>query len=639
LAKIAELDPHVADLIAAGEVVERPASVIKELMENAIDAGASSMTVEIKNGGMSYMRVTDDGCGIAPEDVRAAFLRHATSKLRDERGLEAIGTLGFRGEALAAIASVSRVDIMTRERGASEGAALTLEAGEATREAPAGCPEGTTIIVRDLFFNTPARLKFMKTDRAEGANVSAAVIACALGHPEVSVKYIKDGKEECHTPGDNRADSCVYTLFERDFSDSLISCRSSGEGVEVSGFISEPSAARGNRGRQYFFVNGRCVKSKMLQTALEQAYRNSMFTGRFPACALYIKLGAHLVDVNVHPAKTEVKFLYEKHVFDGVHYAARSALERGAAGVGPVISASTRGVINGGPEAPPRAAESARRADGGFFRAVKAEDYAKAAGGRRFEVQGREGHSVVAESFGGADGAERISDEADEGAGPETGADSLPRRQAVERRSDGAPAAIPPEEIPDMPRGAEYRVIGEALNTYIIAERGSSLWLIDKHAAHERVHFDRLKTEDGAFMSQTLIAPLVCECDARDAALLAENAELLTSLGFETDSFGETSVAIRAIPSDIDVGDAAAALEEICAQLRRGGADGAGRRDAALRAVACKAAVKAGRSHDMRELEALAGRVFSGEIRYCPHGRPVAAEFSRSALDREFKRK
>jgi DNA mismatch repair protein MutL len=619
LAEIIQLDQHVADMIAAGEVVERPSSVVKELMENAIDAGATSMTVEIKNGGMSYIRVTDNGRGIAPEDVGTAFLRHATSKLRDERDLEAIGTLGFRGEALAAIASVSRVEIMTRRRGADEGAALSIEAGAAGEQTPAGCPEGTTLIVRDLFFNTPARQKFMKTDRAEGASVSAVVVACALGHPEVSVKYVKDGKEECHTPGDGRAESCVYTLFGREFAAGLVSCGPAGDGVVTEGFISTPATARGNRGHQYFFVNGRCVKSKLLQSALEQAYRNSLFTGRFPACVLYITMGAHLVDVNVHPAKTEVKFLYEKQVFDSVHYAALSALELGESGAGPVISERTRAAVSLQPESPDRSAPAAAgalhaapRAGGGFFRTVTADEFGKS----------------VRPGYGNAGSARAAS------------LSETPRAYETPEKQPGDPErGSDAPELPGMARRAGHRVIGEALDTYIIAEHGSSLWLIDKHAAHERIHFDRLKAESGAVMSQALLSPLVCEYTAPDAALLLENAALLMRLGFETESFGGNAIAVRAIPSDVDIGDAAAALEEICGQLRRGGADEDERRDAALRTIACKAAIKSGRRHDIRELEALAVRVFSGEVRYCPHGRPVAMELTASALDKSFKRK
>ena len=321
------LSPHLADLIAAGEVVERPASVVKELVENAFDAGARTVTVELRGGGATYLRVTDDGCGMAPEDAGIAFLRHATSKLHDEQGLEAIGTMGFRGEALAAISAVSHITLTTRQRGAAAGTHMTLDAGDIQDMYETGCPEGTTMIVRDLFFNTPARRKFLKSDRAEGAACAAAALRCALGRPDVSVRCIRDGEEVFFSPGDNKLDSCVYSLLGRDLAMSLLPCAGEADGVRVHGFISSPAAGRGSRAQQYFFCNGRWIRSAALQAALEQAYRNTLLVGRFPACVLYIELSCAAVDVNVHPAKTEVKFTHERAVFDAVYYGARAALE------------------------------------------------------------------------------------------------------------------------------------------------------------------------------------------------------------------------------------------------------------------------------------------------------------------------
>ena len=321
------LSPHLADLIAAGEVVERPASVVKELVENAFDAGARAVTVELRGGGATYLRVTDDGCGMAPEDAGIAFLRHATSKLHDEQGLEAIGTMGFRGEALAAISAVSHITLTTRQRGAAAGTHMTLDAGDIQDMYETGCPEGTTMIVRDLFFNTPARRKFLKSDRAEGAACAAAALRCALGRPDVSVRCIRDGEEVFFSPGDNKLDSCVYSLLGRDLAMSLLPCAGEADGVRVHGFISSPAAGRGSRAQQYFFCNGRWIRSAALQAALEQAYRNTLLVGRFPACVLYIELSCAAVDVNVHPAKTEVKFTHERAVFDAVYYGARAALE------------------------------------------------------------------------------------------------------------------------------------------------------------------------------------------------------------------------------------------------------------------------------------------------------------------------
>ncbi|UOO37661.1 DNA mismatch repair endonuclease MutL [Oscillospiraceae bacterium CM] len=623
MARILQLDAHVADLIAAGEVVERPASVVKELMENAIDAGATSVTVEIKNGGMTYIRVTDNGCGIASDDAQTAFLRHATSKLRDERGLEAITTLGFRGEALAAIAAVSRIELLTREAGAPEGTGLVIEGGTVTEKTAAGCPDGTTMIVRDLFFNTPARQKFMKTDRAEGAAVSAQIICCALSHPEVSVRYLKDGKEECHTPGDGQISSCVYSIFGRDFAGSLLEATTSDGDISVSGFVSSPSAARGNRSYQFFFVNGRHVKSKTLQAALEQAYKNTLFTGRFPACVLYVTLRPSCVDVNVHPTKTEVKFLNDHQAFDGVYYAARSSLEGEtqrplitlSPGTSKVLSSESQptapntysNVTNGGrlPDSspPPQITDRHGRLPGGFKSRVPSATERPLYASVRDET--------------------RVA------------------YQSLKTPGDSAAIAVEAVTVPiaEMPTQREHRIVGEALDTYIIAEQAGTLWLIDKHAAHERIHFDRLKDQKQVTMSQLLMTPVICQLGREDMALVQENITLFEQLGFQIDAFGDGSVAIRQIPADILIDGAEAVLEELCTILRRSGAlSGEARRDALLQSIACKAAIKAGRASEPMEIETLVKRVLSGDVRYCPHGRPVAVELTKTALDKYFKR-
>ncbi|MGI5985218.1 MAG: DNA mismatch repair endonuclease MutL, partial [Oscillospiraceae bacterium] len=321
------LSPHVADMIAAGEVVERPASVIKELLENSFDAGSKNITIEIKGGGMTYIRVTDDGGGMLPEDAGLCFLRHATSKLRDERGLESIGTMGFRGEALAAVSSVSRVELLTKKRGTDVGTRVVLEAGDIIEMLPCGCPEGTTMIIRDLFFNTPARLKFMKSDRTESSACSSAALRCALGHPDVSVRLIKDGEDEFFSPGDGKLESCVYSLLGRETAMGLLELASNCEKVSVSGFVGSPKAGHGNRSKQFFFCNKRSIKSQLLQAAVEQAYKNTLLTGRYPACVVYLSVSPGAVDVNVHPAKTEVKFRDERQIFDAVYYAVLSALD------------------------------------------------------------------------------------------------------------------------------------------------------------------------------------------------------------------------------------------------------------------------------------------------------------------------
>ena len=649
--RIFELDPHVADLIAAGEVVERPASVVKELMENSIDADAGIVTVEIAAGGMTFIRVTDNGCGIAPEDVGTAFLRHATSKLRVAGDLEAIGTLGFRGEALAAIAAVSRVELLTREPGAGEGVSLLLEAGEVVDVSPAGCPEGTTIFVRDLFFNTPARLKFMKSDRAESSAVASAVLRCALSHPEVSVRFIRDGKTEFHTPGDSRADSCIYSLFGREFSAELLSAESSDEAVAVSGFVSAPAAARGNRSYQFYFVNGRSIRSLTLQAALEQAFANTLPSGRFPSCVLYITIRIGDVDVNVHPAKTEVKFVSDKQVFDGVYYAALGALEKARRAAGDQVledgkRAEAREAASGGTREFDVAAVSAagriapaadaglrgsKSPNSGSFKSMQVEEYKRKYG------------SDTVGSGAAAQGAYSKSDsrfhtqssseaEVHAQAEAETAASASTQVQFSELTEDVAFV------IPNAELHSHFRVIGEALNTYIIIEKKSAVWFIDKHAAHERIHFDMLRRGDYAPMSQALITPVICRHGHEEVSLLLENADMLNRLGFSVESFGEDSVAVREIPADIDIGEAEPALSEICSELKLGSSADPTRRDNIYRSVACKAAIKAGKASGAREHAELAARVMSGEISHCPHGRPVAFEITKGYLDKGFKR-
>jgi DNA mismatch repair protein MutL len=362
---IHQLDSHVADLIAAGEVVERPASAVKELTENSIDAGAKNIAVEIQNGGMTYLRITDDGCGMEPADARTAFLRHATSKIRTGSDLASITTLGFRGEALAAISAVSKIDLLTKTPEAEMGTSLHLDAGVVTDEQPAGCPDGTTLIVRELFYNTPARMKFMKSDTAEGAAVFAAVQRQALAHPEVSFRFLRDGAELLHTAGDGGELAAVYTVLGRQTANDMVAVDSRWDKLAVRGFVTKPTATRGTRANQFFFVNGRFVKSKLLAAALEEAYRNQIMTGRFPACVLYLTLPPQAVDVNVHPAKTEVKFLSEHDVFDAVHYGVLSAL--GKTPARPEMKL---------PEGKPAAAPAPRE---DFFKTMKAGDFAKRA--------------------------------------------------------------------------------------------------------------------------------------------------------------------------------------------------------------------------------------------------------------------
>ena len=632
---IRQLSPHVADLIAAGEVVERPASVVKELLENSFDAGAKKVTIEIQRGGMGLIRVTDDGCGMSPEDAHTCFLRHATSKLRDEYGLEAIGTLGFRGEALAAIAAVSRVQLLTRLRGSEEGVSLVLEAGTVVSDDPAGCPEGSTIVVRDLFYNTPARLKFMKKDSAEGSAVTAAVIRCALSHPEVSLRYLRDGKEEFHTAGDGKADACIYTVLGRDFARTMLPASGSGENLEVKGYICPPANARGNRSAQYFFLNGRCIRSQLLQAALEQAYRNSLFTGRYPACVLFLTMKPNLVDVNVHPAKTEVRFLQERAVFDAVYRTVLAALQGEQAP--PLIPTEA----DEASEAPPSPAKPAAEAPPKARTPVDTPPapYPK---GKPFAAPRREPEiadmpKIVEQLvFSGAKTLYDAPEKAPEAPLPIRTAPlepSVPPKQPEAKRTE--PEAGAPEAPPLPP----YRILGEVFSEYILVEAGEELILIDKHAAHERMLFDRLKKRSFDTVSQMLLSPALCKPDAEDLPVLLENLSLLSELGVEAEDFGDGALLVRQLPAEFAPENAEGLLAELAEALRLGKRPGSlGVRDETLATMACKAAVKAGKASDPREWVPVAEAVLRGEVKYCPHGRPITMRLTKKQLDRNFKR-
>lgn len=635
------LQPHVADMIAAGEVVERPASVIKELVENSLDAGAKNITVEIRGGGATYIRVTDDGCGMAPEDAGIAFLRHATSKLHDEKGLEAISTMGFRGEALAAISSVSKIELNTRRRGDASGTRVVLEAGDIQEMFAAGCPDGTTMIVRDLFYNTPARLKFLKSDRSEASACQLAALRCALGHPEVSIRFIKDRNEEFFTPGDGKQESCVYSLMGRDMATQMLRCAGENNGIHVTGFVSSPAYGKGNRSAQFFFCNGRFIKSQLLQAAVEQAYKNTLLTGRYPACALYIELGYGSVDVNVHPAKTEVKFSEERKVFDAVHYAVLSALagERQTAEI--KLSESTKKAVGAKPD---------------FYQSMSAETFRESGYAAPKPVQPQPAAAATAVS------ALRPPVSA---ARPVQPVQMSLRAEPAEYETEPKPenSRILPEKpeksetVPvfsqDMPAKAvekpvqnvesrpipDHKIVGEALKTYIIVEQDDKLILIDKHAAHERMIFDRLKAQEREIMAQNLLIPVTIRPNGDDMDAITENAALLYELGFEIEPFGERELIVRAVPADMDAGDVPAAIEEICEKLRRGKCpDAQSARDEILHTVACKAAIKAGWDTHPKELEAVVDAVISGQVRYCPHGRPVSVTLTRKELDKQFKR-
>ncbi len=665
--KIVQLSRHVADLIAAGEVVERPASVVKELVENAIDAGATRVTVEIQNGGMTLIRILDNGYGMAPEDARTAFLRHATSKIRNKDDLAAISTLGFRGEALAAISAVSRIDLLTKAAD-TPGVSLHLEAGQITQESPAGCPEGTTILVRDLFYNTPARMKFMKSDQAEASAVFLAVQQQALAHPEIAFRFLKDGQEQLSTAGSGDRMAAIYTVFGREIANNMIEVKGSWEQFTVHGFVTKPTCTRGNRSYQYFFVNSRFIKSRMLSAALEEAYKNQLMVGRFPVCVLEIDLPVQAVDVNVHPAKTEVKFLSERGAFDAVHYAVLSALNKAPGRPTVQLPKSRQDQIAGS------VSSNIPVPKKDFFQTKTAEEFrrtASAAEENPFEkpvrpaakpvsvfvdepsflsaalsspVQVPERTVKAPEAAPVIPKAEPVAPAPKEAPTPLT---PVPEEEHIPlgRKAASAPTKLTPApepesqqvlSIPEVP----FRVIGETMDTYILVEQGESLLLIDKHAAHERVLFEKLKSEEHPVMPQLLLQPVPVQLTKPEAQAVLENLPLLQSLGFDVSEFADLQLVLRQIPSDLTEEDACATLEAFAEDLLTGKRPSqADLRDNLLHTMACKAAIKAGWHTQPREREALVREVLSrDDIKYCPHGRPVCIELTKKELEKQFKR-
>ena len=622
--KILQLSPHVADLIAAGEVVERPASVVKELTENSVDAGAKHVTVEIQNGGMTFIRVTDDGCGMAPEDAETAFLRHATSKIRSAEDLSSIRTLGFRGEALAAAAAVSRIELMTKTQDAGLGVSLRLEAGQVTNREEVGCPDGTTLIVRDLFYNTPARMKFMKRDSVEASHVLGVLQKQALSHPEVSFRYIRDGVEELSTTGDGDLYSAIYAVFGRQLANDMVKVDGKWENCRLTGFVTKPTCTRGNRNYQQFFVNGRYIKSRLLGAALEEAYRNQIMVGRFPGCVLMLTVPETDVDVNVHPAKNEVKFISEQTVFDCVRYGVTSALNQT-----PAKPAVTLPKAAPAPASPKAAPVSAAPKQGGF-------------------------HTMTAEDY-------KVFRQALEQQKPVTVSESV-TRAVFEKKPEPVetvpvaeqiriPMPAPKPKAPEPPapvvlteekpkEAASYRIVGEVLDTYIIVEQEQTVLFIDKHAAHERILFEKLKQQPVEVMSQTLLVPITAALTPEESSAVLENLPLLSKCGFDVEDFGDGSVLIRRLPAGVSPDGGERMLQHLAGDLLEGkrlSPDDL--HDKLLHTVACKAAIKAGWHTNPREIEALTAEVMGREeLKYCPHGRPICITLTEKELEKYFKR-
>ncbi|MBO5089422.1 MAG: DNA mismatch repair endonuclease MutL [Clostridia bacterium] len=626
--KINVLPKNVAELIAAGEVVERPASVIKELIENSIDAGATTITVEIQNGGISYMRITDNGCGILGEDVPLAFLRHATSKIKEGNDLNFISTLGFRGEALAAVSSVSRVEMLTCSENEEIGTHYMIEGGQEVLYEEAGCPKGTTIIIRDLFYNTPARMKFLKKDVSEANACAAVVDRIALSHPEISIKFIRDGKQTLNTSGDGQIKSAVYSVLGREFANSLISCQGEHGGITVSGLICKPVACKPTRNNQFTFLNGRLVRSGTIIAAVEQAYKNSAMIGKFPVFVLYVNVPFDTVDVNVHPAKTEVRFSDEKRIFESVYASVKNALSQG----------DTRPEIK---MTQPTFNRFERMTVDEFKQTViKVEEpkaptvpvYEKKAE-QRVEVKNvsdKKPQSFTFQTSQKPDFADTYS-YVDQN-GQKTEPVYTPKVPVKEVLIEKEIEAIIDEDKPII------TVIGQAFNTYIIAQMGDSIFMIDKHAAHERILFNKLK-EQHKIEVQALLTPITANLQKDEYNAIIGNLDLLSQAGFEIEDFGASTVVVRAIPTTLIGEDVLSLLSEMAESLKNTKSVQIEREENLFHTVACKAAIKAGSQTSNFEMKALAEKVLlSKDIMYCPHGRPVAYEIKKRELEKQFGR-
>lgn len=656
MGRINVLDKHVAELIAAGEVVERPSSVIKELVENSIDAGATAITVEIKNGGVTFMRVSDNGCGILKEDIRPAFIRHATSKVKVENDLDAIATLGFRGEALASVASVSHLELITKATEKETGTRYQIEGGEEILFEDAGCPDGTTFIIRDLFYNVPARMKFLKTDMAEGNAVSNVMDKISLSHPEIAITYIKDAKTVLRTAGDNKLQSAIYAVYGRDFVKGLIPVDYTLGGVHVTGFISRPENARPNRNMQNFFINHRFVICKTAMAAISEACKGSVMVGKFPSCVLNLDMSFNAVDVNVHPTKLEVRFVNERPVFDAVYHAVKTALMNGEQrvearlGSDPAKPAKrvnpfelAQKVFRERDEKPavkpvqkplPKVdLQREKERSDGLFEMLDEPVVSKPKPNLNVNV------ADSASPF--VDGYQQQIEEkrTEQTAVPEPVDQPQAASVQPKREKPDVEIAEDPKPLIDLDENY-YRYIGEAFQTYIIIEKNArELLLIDKHAAHERIIFEKLKKEKGSGYSQMLLTPVTVTLNKIDYNAVIENLEVFREAGFDIDDFGSGSIIVRSAPQYLPPEDIEPSVEEMAGYLSEHKKEILSEKMEWIYAnVSCRAAIKGGNKSTAQELIALAKQVEDEDIRHCPHGRPVCILLKKHELERMFGR-
>ena len=653
--KIKVLPKEIAELIAAGEVVERPASVIKELMENAIDAGSSSVTVEIKNGGITYIRVTDNGCGISREDIRTAFISHATSKISTRDDLYAIGTLGFRGEALASIAAVSNVEVLTRTTEEETGTRYCISAGEETLVDDAGCPVGTTIVIRDLFYNTPARMKFLKKDVSEANAVAGIVDKIALSNPDVSIRFIREGKSALFTSGSGDLKTAAYEIFGKDFADGLIEADYSFESVKISGLVSKPTKSRPNRNMQFFFVNGRLVKSGTASAALSEAYKNSIMVGKFPYCVLNITTAPGLVDVNVHPAKIEVRFANERTVFSAVYYAAKNALEHRDEAPKVTIPRTAQTELFE-PVRPKTEQMRLPEKQPDFWNRMSSSEYRSAQQPERPTYQqpaAREDIITVASPDKKPENADSEPStiqhflDAQRAKKEETAAIEADIRPELSEKAATLPDEKPEETaraldtaVDEKPAELPVTVIGEAFKTYIIVQQGDSIFLVDKHAAHERMLFNELVKNDSKRSTQMLLTPITVTLSKEEYSSVLDNLDMLMQAGFAVEDFGYSVVIVRECPMEISADEVADVVAELAGYLVENRQKLISeKKEWLFSLMACKAAIKGGMYTTEYERELFIKRLFaSPEIRYCPHGRPVMIEITRRELEKNFGR-
>ena len=621
MARINVLPKEIYQLIAAGEVVERPSSVVKEMIENSLDADAKNITIEIKNGGSTYIRITDDGCGIERDDVRKVFISHATSKISKKDDLNSIATLGFRGEAMASISAVSKVELLTKAENEEIGTRYEIAGGEELEFDDAGCPNGTTIVVRDIFFNTPARMKFLKKDVTEGNQVAGIVDRMAISHPKISFRFIRDGKQVLITSGNGDLKSTVYSVLGND--------------MRITGFVSKPTASRKSRAGQYFYINNRIVKSKTAMAALEQAYKNTIMVGRFPACVLNIELNPAQVDVNVHPAKTEVRFANEKPIFDLVYYAVKTAIENDRTvkevefKENPIYRQEPKNVYQNNDN-------KSFQAKFDFFKKKDeppSQQVIKTKPRENFwQVEAPKPEYKIARDEKPKPRVDiNIEYEEPEEISTAESKDAL-KEQDIEK-------VVITDEKDNENFIPNFKLIGEAFKTYLIVEIENELYFIDKHAAHERMNFERFKAQ-ATVETQMLLAPVVVNLTKDEFIAISENVELIKKCGFELEEFGESQIIVRAIPSLVDGDSVKDLMLEIAQKLLEHKTDILPDKiDWIYHSASCRGAVKAGDYTSRQEQEMFVKKLLSmPNIRFCPHGRPVFIKMSKYDIEKQFGR-